>query len=115
MPYCNVYLPRALEALLEREAAARGNTPGKLLVRTLVSSLTGSTDPTMEASPTLRVVKALATGAKPLAEVARAAGVSETVARETLADLADLRVNGTAESLVALEDRDGTAIWSLAA
>lgn len=115
MPYCNVYLPRALEALLEREATARGTTPGKLLGRTLICSLTGAADPTLEISPTLRIVRALASGAKPVADVAREAGVSEAVAREALAELAELRVNDTTEPLVTLEDRAGTAVWSLAA
>lgn len=113
MPYCNVYLSRALETLLDREAAAQGLTTGKFLVRTLVCALTGAEGPS---SPTRRLVEVLQrSSGLPIAEVSRLAGVDEAFAREALMALSDLRVDGMPEGLVRLEDRDGTAIWSLAA
>lgn len=112
MPYCSVYLPRPLETLLDREATQQGLTPGRLLVRTLICSLTGAQGPS---SPTRRVVDVVArSGGLPVQEVARLAGVEEAYAREVLAALADLRVDGMPAGVVRLEDRQGTAVWSLA-
>ncbi len=108
----SLYLPDALEALLEHEAHARGVNPGVLAVRMLADVLAGTESPT-EAG-TRKVVDALRDYST-VEEVAKFANVPEAFAHCTLQSLAALRPLGRRDGpgLVTLEDRDGVAHWSL--
>ncbi len=116
MPEQKLWLPDALDTLLEAEAGLQKEAPGRLGTRAVIAYLTGECPPGVPA--TRRVCEALrALGGGTAAEVAQAAGVTEVFARETLRALEQLRVNGarTGPGVVVLEEIAGSASWRLAA
>lgn len=116
----NLYLPEALEELLELEAAAAGLEPGRFATRVLASALTGSPTsalPSTASTRSARIVSVLRAAGKaiPVAEVAQLSGVTEDDTREILRHLLKLRFDGARKGLVELGDEAGSAVWRIAA